>query len=54
LAWPDRVDVLVMWSRPRQSVPFDLPPPRGGNAPTLPAGTDPSPVTNDTGPATPQ
>ncbi|HKP33598.1 MAG TPA: hypothetical protein VJT70_02305 [Sphingomicrobium sp.] len=53
-ARPDRVDELVKKSQPRQSDPFDLPPPSGGNAPTLPAGTDPSPVTNDTGPATPK
>jgi hypothetical protein len=53
-ARPDRVDELVKRSRPRQSDPFDLPPASGGNAPTLSAGSDPSPVTNDTGPATPK
>jgi hypothetical protein len=34
--------------------PFDLPPARGGAAPALPAGTDLTPVTDDTGPVKPQ
>ena len=53
-ARPERVDELVKRSRPRQSDPFDLPPPSGGMAPSLPAGADPSPVTNQTGSAAPQ
>lgn len=53
-ARPDRVDELVKRSQPRPQDPFDLPPPTGGQAPTLPAGTDPGPVANDTGPATPK
>jgi hypothetical protein len=52
-AKPDRVDELVRRSQPRPSDPFDLPPPTGGAAPSLPAGTDPQPVTNETGPSTP-
>jgi hypothetical protein len=53
-ARPDRVDELIRRSRPRQSDPFDLPPPTGSAAPPLPAGSDPQPVTNETGPATPK
>ena len=53
-ARPDRVDELVRRSRARQSDPFDLPPPTGSAAPPLPAGADPQPVTNETGPSTPQ
>jgi hypothetical protein len=53
-ARPDRVDELVKRSQPRPQDPFDLPPPTGGQAPTLPAGTDPGPVANDTGSATPK
>jgi hypothetical protein len=52
-AKPDRVDELVKRSQPRPADPFDLPPPTGGSAPAQPAGTDPQPVTNETGPATP-
>jgi hypothetical protein len=43
-ARPDRVDELVKKSQPRASDPFDLPPPSGGAAPSLPAGTPPSTV----------
>ena len=43
-ARPDRVDELVKRSQPRVSDPFDLPPPSGGAAPWLPAGTPPSNV----------
>jgi hypothetical protein len=43
-ARPDRVDELVKRSQPRASDPFDLPPPSGGSAPSLPAGTPPSTV----------
>jgi hypothetical protein len=52
-AKPDRVDELVKRSQPRTADPFDLPPPTGGAAPAQPAGTDPQPVSNETGPATP-
>ena len=52
-AKPDRVDELIKRSQPRQDDPFDLPPPTGGSAPTLPAGSNPQPVSNETGPATP-
>lgn len=48
---PDRVDELLKKSEPRKADPFDLPPPTGGNAPVLPAGTDT--VTNNTSAATP-
>jgi hypothetical protein len=52
-ARPGRVDEIVKRSEPRQLDPFDLPPPTGGAAPAQPAGTDPAPVSNETGPATP-
>jgi hypothetical protein len=52
-AKPDRVDELVKRSQPRDPDPFDLPPATGGSAPAEPAGTEPQPVTNDTGPVTP-
>src|SRR5436305_12118007 len=52
-ARPDRVDELVKKSQPRAADPFDLPPPTGGAAPAMPAGTDPQPATNDTGPVNP-
>jgi hypothetical protein len=52
-AKPHRVDELVKRSQPREADPFDLPPPSGGNAPSLPAGTDPGTVTNNTSAATP-
>jgi hypothetical protein len=47
-ARPNRVDELVKKSQPRPEDPFDLPPPSGGNAPTLPAGSDPSTVPTNT------
>src|SRR4051794_37198052 len=53
-AHPDRVDELMKRSAPRKQDPFDLPPPTGGAAPALPAGTDVTPVTDDTGPVKPQ
>lgn len=53
-AKPQRVDELVTRSQPRPADPFDLPPPTGGNAPPGPAGANPQPVTNETGPATPK
>ena len=46
-ARPDRVDELVRKSQPRPADPFDLPPPTGGAAPSLPAGTDPGGATNN-------
>ena len=52
-AKPQRVDELVTRSQPRPADAFDLPPPTGGNAPPGPAGANPQPVTNETGPATP-
>jgi hypothetical protein len=53
-ARPDRVDEAIKRSEPRQLDPFDLPPPTGGAAaPPQPAGTDPEPVGNDTGPSIP-
>ena len=53
-AQPGRIDELMKKSEPRRTDPFDLPPPSGGAAPALPAGSDPTPVPTDTGPATPQ
>ena len=52
-ARPDRVDELVKKSEPREADPFDLPPPVGGAAPPQPAGTDPEPEDNATGPSDP-
>ena len=45
-AKPDRVDELMKRSQPRPLDPFDLPPPTGGSAPSLPPGSEmgPSPV----------
>jgi len=53
-AHPERIDELMKKSTPREVDPFDLPPPSGGEAPALPAGADPEPVSNDTGPASPK
>jgi hypothetical protein len=50
---PDRVDELVKKSQPRPQDPFDLPPPSGGSAPTLPAGSDPGSVTDNSSTSTP-
>src|SRR4051812_3392742 len=52
-ARPDRVGELMKRSEPRPQAPFNLPPPTGGAAPRVPAGTDPQPVDTSTGPATP-
>jgi hypothetical protein len=52
-ARPERVDELMKRSEPREADPFDLPPPSGGQAPALPAGADPQPAPEDTGPVTP-
>ena len=53
-AAPERVDELMKKSQPREADEFDLPPPSGGAAPALPVGSNPQPVTNDTGPVVPQ
>ena len=53
-ARPDRVDELMKRSTARKADPFDLPPATGGAAPALPAGTDLTPATDDTGPVKPQ
>ena len=45
---PNRVDELVKKSRPRPADPFDLPPASGGNAPSLPAGSNPATVPETT------
>ena len=50
---PDRVDELLKKSEPRKADPFDLPPPTGGNAPAMPAGSESNSVTNNTSAATP-
>ena len=39
-AKPERIDELMKKSEPRRPDPFDLPPPSGGAAPALPAGSD--------------
>lgn len=45
-AKPDRVDELVKRSEPRSQDPFDLPPPTGGRAPSLPPGSETAPASN--------
>lgn len=52
-ARPQRVDETVKRSEPRAADPFDLPPPTGGAAPSLPAGATPEPATNNSTAATP-
>ena len=52
-ARPTRVDELVTRSKPRPADPFDLPPPTGGAAEPLPAGTDQQPASNQTSTSTP-
>ena len=47
-AKPDRVDELMKRSEPRKQDPFDLPPPTGGAAPSLPPGSEAQPATNET------
>jgi hypothetical protein len=47
-AKPDRVDELMKRSEPRKQDPFDLPPPTGGAAPSLPPGSETQPATNET------
>ena len=45
-AKPDRVDELMKRSEPRPQDPFDLPPPTGGAAPSLPPGSEAAPTSN--------
>jgi hypothetical protein len=45
-AKPDRVDELVKRSEPRPQDPFDLPPPTGGAAPSLPPNSETLPTLN--------
>ncbi len=52
-AKPDRVDELMKRSEPRKQDPFDLPPPTGGSAPSLPPGTQTQPAGNEAAPTTP-
>jgi hypothetical protein len=52
-AKPDRVDELMKRSEPRKQDPFDLPPPTGGAAPSLPPGSESQPATNEMAPTTP-
>ena len=42
-AKPSRVDELMKRSQPRPDDPFDLPPPTGGSAPSLPPGSGNAP-----------
>jgi hypothetical protein len=42
-AKPSRVDELMKRSEPRPLDPFDLPPPTGGSAPSLPPGSETAP-----------
>ena len=53
-AKPNRVDEIVKRSEPRKPDPFDLAPAVGGAAPALPAGSDITPIANETGPTTPK
>ena len=52
-AKPSRVDELMKRSEPRKQDPFDLPPPTGGAAPSLPPGSETQPATNEADPSTP-
>jgi hypothetical protein len=49
-AKPDRIDELMKRSEPRPPDPFDLAPPTGGSAPSLPPGSENAP--NQQQPAT--
>lgn len=42
-AKPSRVDELMKRSEPRRQDPFNLPPPTGGSAPSLPPGSENAP-----------
>jgi hypothetical protein len=46
---PVRIDDLIRRSEPRAQDPFNLPPPTGGAAPSLPAGSQSEPATNQSG-----
>jgi len=46
-ARPDRIDELLKKSEPRETDPFDLPPPTGGSAPPAPAGGLPDETTTE-------
>ncbi|HEY7006938.1 MAG TPA: hypothetical protein VH392_10725 [Sphingomicrobium sp.] len=48
-AKPDRVDELVKRSEPRAQDPFNLPPPTGGAAPSLPSASEIAPSEPDNG-----
>jgi hypothetical protein len=50
-AKPDRVDELMKRSEPRAQDPFNLPPPTGGAAPSLPPGQAPGPTEDEAEPA---
>ena len=50
-AKPDRVDELMKRSEPRAQDPFNLPPPTGGAAPSLPPGQAPGPTQDEAEPA---
>jgi hypothetical protein len=50
-AKPDRVDELMKRSEPRAQDPFNLPPPPGGAAPSLPPGQAPGPTQDEAEPA---
>jgi hypothetical protein len=52
-AKPDRVDELVKRSEPRPQDPFNLPPPTGGAAPSLPPGNETLPAPGMPTPETP-
>jgi len=43
-AKPDRIDELMKRSEPRRLDPYDLPPPTGGSAPSLPPGSETAPT----------
>ncbi|HEX5257810.1 MAG TPA: hypothetical protein VFW35_03400 [Sphingomicrobium sp.] len=43
-AKPDRIDELMKRSEPRPQDPFDLAPPTGGSAPSLPPGSENAPT----------
>jgi hypothetical protein len=45
-AKPDRIDELMKRSEPRPADQFNLPPPTGGAAPSLPPGSETQPVPN--------
>jgi hypothetical protein len=48
-AKPDRVDELMKRSEPRAQDPFNLPPPTGGAAPSLPPNSETLPMSNPPG-----